>query len=196
MHKIVPQTPEDLDQGSVVEVGHQEVTTHLMAAVEADKAAHPMARAVVVVDMVNRAAMVAGTVVAGVDKEVDRMARVAPVVVAMVNNSNTKVNKVAILDRLILNCWFMRREGKAISRYPIRFNLFLCLVVASNWQKSFKMGMKEAVSFCPPVVAFDLRVEETQLRRSCGPGLTTDLSTFSSVCQLLLPCPRHSFYKH
>jgi hypothetical protein len=105
MPRIVPQTPEDQDQGLAVEVGDREVTINPMAAAEEDKVADPMVRAVVVA-MANKAAMVAGTVVVAVDKEVDPMARAA--VVAMVNNSNTKVNKVATPDSFTLSCWFMR----------------------------------------------------------------------------------------
>jgi hypothetical protein len=100
MPRIEPPTPEVQVQDSAVEV----VTTNPMVAAE-DKAADPMARAAVVV-MANKAAMVAGTVAVAVDKEVDPLPQAA-VAVAMVNNSNTKVNKVAILDSLTLS-WFTR----------------------------------------------------------------------------------------
>jgi hypothetical protein len=105
MPRIVPPTPEDQAQGSAAEVGDQEVTTNPMAAAE-DKAADPMARAAAA--MVNKAAIVAGTVAVAVavDKEVDPLARAA-VAVAMVNNSNTKVHKEAILDSLTLS-WSTR----------------------------------------------------------------------------------------
>lgn len=118
MLRIVPQTPEDLDPDSAVGVADQEVITNPMAA-EEDKAAVPMAKAVVAA-MVNQAVTVAAMVVVAVavDKEAEPMARAAAVVV-MVNNSSIKVNKVAIRDSLE-HSWFTRGEhGRSFRDTPL-----------------------------------------------------------------------------
>jgi hypothetical protein len=93
MLRIVQQTPEDLDQGSAVGVGDQEVITN------------PITKAVVAA-MGNKAVIVAGTVAVTVDKEADPMARAAAVAAAAVvmANNSIKVNKVAILDSLEHSC--------------------------------------------------------------------------------------------
>jgi hypothetical protein len=144
MLRIVPQTPEDPDPDSVVEVGDQEVITNPTVAV-ADKTAVPMVKAVVAA-MVNKAVMVAGTaaVAVAVDKEAHPMARAAAAAV-MVNNSSIKVNKVVIPDSLE-HSRFTRCARKVISRYPIRLNLFLCLAMASSCPQEFaKYGPKQRV---------------------------------------------------
>lgn len=102
MPRIVPQTLADQDQGSAVEVA----TTNHMAVVE-DKPAALQAMAEVHMAQVE-AGMAAGMVAVVVDKEAHHMvednhtveveANKEVVVVAMVSNNNTKVNKVAILD--------------------------------------------------------------------------------------------------
>ena len=104
-----------------------------MAAVE-DQPAALLAMAEVHMVQVE-ATMAAGmVVVAAADKEVHHMvednhtvevgANKAVVVVAMVSNNNTKVNKVAILDNLHTQMVNKRGDGgtgcSVISRYPIR----------------------------------------------------------------------------
>jgi hypothetical protein len=108
MPRIVRQTLADQDQGSAVEVA-EEATTHHMVAVEDQP---PALQAMAEVHMVQvEAAMVAGMVVVAADKEAHHMVEDnhtvevganKAVVVAMVSNNNTKVNKVAILDNSTL----------------------------------------------------------------------------------------------
>jgi len=141
----VQQTPADQDQGLAVE---EEVTTNHMAAAEA-KVEAPLAMAEVLIVEV-AAAMGAGTVGPEVDKEVDRMAEDSHteveanrVVVAMVSNNNTKVNKVAILDSFTLACGVERRKRQdELSFRDTQFgvSLFVCLVVASSCQEGSKHG--------------------------------------------------------
>jgi hypothetical protein len=103
MPRIVPQTLADQDQGSAVEVA-EEATTNHMAAVE-DKPAALQAMAEVHMVQVE-AGIAAGMAAVEVDKEAHHMEEDnhtveveanKAVVVAMVSNNNTKVNKVAIL---------------------------------------------------------------------------------------------------
>ena len=106
MPRIVPQTLADQGQGSAVEVA-EEATTHHMAAVEDQPAALQVMAEVHMAQV--EAAMAAGMVVVAADKEAHHMVEDnhtveveveanKAVVVAMVSNNNTKVNKVAILD--------------------------------------------------------------------------------------------------
>jgi hypothetical protein len=106
MPRIVPQTLADQDQGSAVEVA----TANHMAAVE-DKLAALQAMAEVHMVQVE-AGIAAGLVAMEVDKEAHHMVEDnhtveveanKVVVVAMVSNNNTKVNKVAILDNPALS---------------------------------------------------------------------------------------------
>jgi hypothetical protein len=122
MRRIVPQTLADQDQGSAVEVA-EEATTNHMAAVE-DKPAALQAMAEVHMVQVE-AGMAAGMAAMEVDKEAHHMVednhtveveanKAVVVVVAMVSNNNTKVNKVAILDNPTLS-W--RNRGNRMQRY-------------------------------------------------------------------------------
>jgi hypothetical protein len=96
MPRIVPQTLADQDQGSAVEVAEEATTNHMAA--EEDKPAALQAMAEVHMAQVE-AGMAEGMVAVEVDNHtVEVEANKVVVVVAMVSNNNTKVNKVAILD--------------------------------------------------------------------------------------------------
>lgn len=109
MPRIVPQTLADQDQGSAVEVAEEATTNHMAAVEDKPAALQAMAEA----HMVQvEAGMAAGLVAMEVDKEAHHMVEDnhtveveanKAVVVAMVSNNNTKVNKVAILGNPTLS---------------------------------------------------------------------------------------------